>query len=267
MSDDNGGMTQHTQLIDAVAIRTAVRDYDADPIDDDQIRQLSMTIDAVNTLSGLSMQFVTDKPQVFADANASGHLHNAANYIAVIGPKNDDEAKEQAGFYAERIVLTATQRGLGTLWVGGSWDPVEAAKYCRISGKQELYVGIIVGLPHNHLSRASQSFEELCEYQHTHRASKSFEEFTAGMSDAERAAAPEWFRAGVEAAMKAPSAMNRQPILFTYDAATDTATASIDPAVESRYTYNDLGIAKLHFQIGAGQGSWTWGDEGRFTRG
>ncbi|HJE21313.1 MAG TPA: nitroreductase, partial [Bifidobacterium pullorum] len=28
---------------------------------------------------------------------------------------------------------------------------------------------------------------------------------------------------------------------------------------------NDLGIAKLHFQIGAGAGTWTWGDGGLFT--
>ena len=27
---------------------------------------------------------------------------------------------------------------------------------------------------------------------------------------------------------------------------------------------NDMGIAKLHFQIGAGQGQWAWGDGGLF---
>ena len=37
--------------------------------------------------------------KVFAEANASGHLTNAANYLAIVGPANDEEAKERAGFY------------------------------------------------------------------------------------------------------------------------------------------------------------------------
>ncbi|MFC2347211.1 MAG: nitroreductase, partial [Scardovia wiggsiae] len=32
------------------------------------------------------------------------------------------------------------------------------------------------------------------------------------------------------------------------------------------FAYTDLGIAKLHFQIGAGGGSWEWGDRGTFSR-
>lgn len=37
-------MTEHTQLIDAVNIRTAVRTYDDEPIDDDTARQLEMAL-------------------------------------------------------------------------------------------------------------------------------------------------------------------------------------------------------------------------------
>lgn len=115
-------MTEHTQLIDAVNIRTAVRTYDDEPIDDDTARQLEMALQPINLLGDLNIQLVRNQPKVFAEANASGHLTNAANYLAIVGPKNDEEARERAGFYAERLVLTATLRGLGTLWVAGSWD-------------------------------------------------------------------------------------------------------------------------------------------------
>lgn len=85
------------------------------------------------------------------------------------------------------------------------------------------------------------------------------------MSDEERDSAPAWFKAGVEAAMKAPSAMNRQPIMFSYNPADDTAAAHIDTtAGDEHHAMNDMGIAKLHFQIGAGQGQWAWGDGGLF---
>lgn len=101
-----GGMAEHTQLIDAINIRTAVRAYDDEPIDDDTARQLEMALQPINLLGDLNIQLVRDQPKVFAEANASGHLTNAANYLAIVGPANDEEAKERAGFYAERMVLS-----------------------------------------------------------------------------------------------------------------------------------------------------------------
>lgn len=74
-----------------------------------------MALQPINLLGDLNIQLVRDQPKVFAEANASGHLTNAANYLAIVGPANDEEAKERAGFYAERMVLTATLRGLGHL--------------------------------------------------------------------------------------------------------------------------------------------------------
>ena len=260
---DNGSMAEHTQLIDAINIRTSIRSYDPDPIDDDTARQLDMTIDAVNMLADAHIQLVRDQPAVFADANASGHLNNAANYLAVVGPK-DDGARERAGFYTERVVLAATLRGLGTCWVGGSWDRSKAARHCRLSAGEELYLGVVIGYPERHFDRMAKSYTELAAMRDAHRESKTYEQFTAPMSDEARAAAPDWFKAGVQAAMKAPSAMNRQPIVFSYNPDDDTATAMIDPNVESGQALNDLGIAKLHFQIGAGSGTWAWGDGGLF---
>ena len=260
---DNGSMAEHTQLIDAINIRTSIRSYDPDPIDDDTARQLDMTIDAVNMLADAHIQLVRDQPAVFADANASGHLNNAANYLAVVGPK-DDGARERAGFYTERVVLAATLRGLGTCWVGGSWDRSKAARHCRLSAGEELYLGVVIGYPERHFDRMAKSYTELATMRDAHRESKTYEQFTAPMGDEARAAAPDWFKAGVQAAMKAPSAMNRQPIVFSYNPDDDTAAAMIDPNVESGQALNDLGIAKLHFQIGAGSGTWAWGDGGLF---
>ena len=223
------------------------------------VDEVLLVLDATTGQNGMA------QAKVFAEANASGHLTNAANYLAIVGPANDEEAKERAGFYAERMVLTATLRGLGTLWVAGSWDKAEAAKHCRVTSGQELYLGVVIGHPKNHLDYQAKSYEELCEAQRTHRATKTYEQFTATMSDEGREAAPDWFKSGVEAAMKAPSAMNRQPITFSYNPADDTAAAHIDQSAEDEHhAFNDMGIAKLHFQIGAGQGQWAWGDGGLF---
>ena len=59
-------MTEHTQLIDAVNIRTAVRTYDDEPIDDDTARQLEMALQPINLLGDLNIQLVRNQPKVFA---------------------------------------------------------------------------------------------------------------------------------------------------------------------------------------------------------
>jgi nitroreductase len=254
----------HDKLIDAIAIRTAVRRYDPDPIDDDTARRLDMALDAANTLSGLHLQLIRNERQAFATAMSSGRFANVTTYLALVGPRGDNESKEQAGFYAERVVLTATQQGMGTCWVAGSIDREQVERHCSIERGEELYVVIAIGLPEQHEDYARRSYEEFTERQRTHRSSKSFEEFTPGMSDETRAAAPAWFAAGVEAARKAPSARNLQPVRFSYRAEDDTAAAYIDAGAQDNHAYNDLGIAKLHFQIGAGSGTWAWGDGGLF---
>ena len=81
------GMAEHTQLIDAINIRTAVRAYDDEPIDDDTARQFEMALQPINLLGDLNIQLVRDQPKVFAEANASGHLTNAANYLAIVAPR------------------------------------------------------------------------------------------------------------------------------------------------------------------------------------
>ena len=62
----------------------------------------------------------------------------------------------------------------------------------------------------------------------------------------------------MEAASKAPSAMNKMPTRFIY------SRGEVSAYVQD-YSLNaiDLGIAKLHFEIGAGQGKWQFGNYGK----
>lgn len=59
---------------------------------------------------------------------------------------------------------------------------------------------------------------------------------------------PKWFQKGIEAALLAPTAMNQQKFLFTLTGNSVTAKAGT-----GFYTKVDLGIAKYHFEIGAGR--------------
>jgi hypothetical protein len=72
---------------------------------------------------------------------------------------------------------------------------------------------------------------------------------------------PDWFRGGVEAALLAPTAVNQQKFSFEFLPAEDGQL----PRVLAKkgfsligYTHMDLGIAKYHFEIGAGKENFQW---------
>jgi hypothetical protein len=71
------------------------------------------------------------------------------------------------------------------------------------------------------------------------------------LSESPARVTPDWFRKGIESVLLAPSAMNRQNFRFTQMASGKVM------AVEGRGPFAgiDLGIAKLHFEIGSGKDS------------
>ena len=67
---------------------------------------------------------------------------------------------------------------------------------------------------------------------------------------------PEWFRQGVEAAILAPTAVNQQKFKFVLrDGNRVEAKAKFSLI---GYAQLDLGIAKYHFEVGAGKENFEW---------
>jgi len=72
---------------------------------------------------------------------------------------------------------------------------------------------------------------------------------------------PDWFRQGVEAALLAPTAVNQQKFFFEYVPASDGQSAKVRAKRSFSivgFTQIDLGIAKCHFEIGAGEEHFEW---------
>ena len=68
-------------------------------------------------------------------------------------------------------------------------------------------------------------------------------------------APPDWFRRGIEAVLLAPTAMNQQKFVFSLDGNRVSAKAG-----GGFYTKIDLGIAKYHFETGAGIENFVWAE-------
>ena len=211
--------------------RHSVRQYRNEPIAEETLRLLKEEIDLCNKESGLNFQLVTNEPKAFSGRMAKyGKFENVSNYIALVGKKSKD-LDELCGYYGERIVLRAQELGLNTCWVALTYTKVPEAYEVREGEKLTVVISVGYGR-HRGLPRKSKSLSEV--------------------SNAEEVNV-EWFTRGVEAALLAPTAMNQQKFYFTLTNDGVLAKAGI-----GFYTKMDLGIAKYHFELGAGRENFTW---------
>ncbi|MBO4486969.1 MAG: nitroreductase [Bacteroidaceae bacterium] len=215
---------------EAIAARHSVRQYKDTPLSDEHIIALRSKMEQINRDRGLHLQLILGEPKAFSGFLARYiKFSGAVNYIALVGKKADD-LKEKLGYEGEKLVLMAQQMGLNTCWVAGSFSKNKAVQV----GKDEKFVAVIAigygenqGKPH-----VSKPVEEVASLAYT----------------------SDWFQKGVECAMLAPSAMNKQNFKFAQMADGKVmATAG-----HGAYAGLDLGIAKLHFEIGSGKDSTIW---------
>lgn len=237
------------ELTEAISIRCSRRTYIIKPIENDKIQILKALVDEANKKGNLHLQLILQNGGAFQHFGKSyGMFSGVENYIALIG-KNEPNLNEKLGYYGEKIVLEATRLGLGTCWVGGTFD--RASCPCAIREGEIFRAVITIGNV-----APEHTLQEKLIIKATHRKTKPLNEFYE--SDG---ALPKWFLNGIECAAKAPSAMNKQPVKFYYK--DSVVTAKINEAHD--YEFIDLGIAKLHFEIGAG-GSWEWGSGAAFKK-
>ncbi len=212
-------------IFEAMRTRHSVRQYKAVPIEQAAVDRLQEEISKCNEEGGLHLQLVLDEPKAMNCMLARyGSFKNAVNYIAMVAPK--DGCEEKVGYYGEKLVLLAKQLGLGTCWVAGTYKKIPSA--FNIAKGEKLHMIITVGYG---------------ETEGKARRSKSVQD----VSNADENS-PEWFKRGVEFALLAPTAINQQKFRFELDGNKVKASHGAGPYVET-----DLGIAKLHFELGAGK--------------
>lgn len=237
-------------LTEAIDLRISSRSYLPTPITPARQAQLQKVVDRCCQRSGLHIGLVCGRAEPFDSMRKHyGLLKGVQNYIYLAGPSDDPHLAEKCGYFGEEIVLTATSMGLGTCWVGGTYDKHDCL--CHIAEGETLVCVIAVG----HVAEEKEKSGLLRRLMG--RRVRSADALSANGS-----AAPDWFAAGMAAVTKAPSSVNRQPYRFRW---TENGVCA---ALTARDTLArvDLGIAKFHFELGAHGGSWEWGDNGSFRK-
>lgn len=215
-------------FIKAIKERHAVRSYLDKPVENELRAELQTLVNECNSEGGLHIQLVWDEPKAFDSFMAHyGKFSGVTNYVALIAKKGKEE---QIGYYGEKIALTAQALGLNTCWVAMSYKKVptafKLAKGEKVHCVLALGYGATQGVAHN---------------------VKRYEQVASGQNP------PAWFVNGVNLALIAPTAINQQKFSFKYEDGKVSAKAGV-----GFYTKVDLGIAKLHFEIGAGDTTVNW---------
>ena len=226
---------------EAIKQRHSVRKYIHKPLSVEVIRALEEKIEECNEKGGLHIQLVTQETKAFAGIMSYGKFHGVENYLVMVGRKTDD-LDERVGYYGEQLVLLAQILGLNTCWVGLSYRKENEAYHIEEGEKLACMIALGYG-----------DTQGVC-----HKI-KTIEQVSNVTSNS-----PLWFRKGVEAALLAPTAINQQKFSFVLQNQEGAKAGGKAKVLAKKgfsmvgYTKLDLGIAKLHFEIGAGKENFEW---------
>ena len=224
-------------LLEAISARHSVRKYIDKDIPADIIAALQEKVAECNKEGNLNIQLVQNETRAFTGLLSYGQFSGVKNYLVMVGKKSKD-LDERVGYYGEQIVLFAQTLGLNTCWVGLSYRKVPEAYNI---GKEEKLV-CMIALGYGEIQGVGHKIKTV--------------EQVSNASDI----TPSWFKKGVEAALLAPTAVNQQKFSFEYVGMNNNRHQVKAKKGISMigYTQIDLGIAKYHFEIGAGKENYIW---------
>lgn len=218
-------------LYDAMLERHSVRQYTDKKIEPEKIEILKNKIDEINKKSGLDISLCTEEPEAFqANKPSYGSFSGCKNYFVLAAGKGRDE---DIGYYGEELVLLSQTLGLNTCWVALTFEKNKVP--VKLSENEKIYDVIALGYG---------------KTQGVVHKSKPLEKLYRAKGDA-----PEWFMRGMEAAALAPTAINQQHFIISYENGKVGAKALLGPCSKT-----DLGIVKYHFELGAGSENIIWED-------
>lgn len=197
-----------------------------------------------------------------------GYIKNAKTYLAAIADKTLAEDYEKAvdfGYDFEKIILKATDMGIDTCWMGASYKEKELLE--AVGAKENERIAMMTPLG---FGKGSHLMDRITRTAISADKRKAFGKvffdgkWEQGLSDKGDAT----YVKVLEMVRLSPSAGNGQPwrVVKTEDGYDFYAVGKMVydnmPNKRVDFTHNDLGIAKLHFELAAEK----YGLTGRFAK-
>lgn len=209
--------------------RHSVRKYKTDPLTEEHINKINELLEDINK-NDLSFKLITNE-NIFKNLILGyGFIKNCNNYIVLSG-KDDVELEEKVGYYGELLVLKLLEMGINTCFVGGTYKKKKVKNDLPLGHRRVLVLAIGYGVNNGTLAKT-----------------KTFDNISISKD------VPDWYKKGIEMVLYSPSAVNQKKWQFEFVAPNGVKAISGGKFYQSV----DLGIAKLHFEIGAGKDNFKW---------
>jgi hypothetical protein len=241
---------------EALTKRQSTRTFTQNVLAKTETRKLAAVAEMMQGCCPAARAVVIDRaPQAIFQGiiGAYGSVQGAPACAVFIADQTHPHYQEMTGYLGEAVILEATALGLATCWVGGFFRSTVVKSLINMAANERIMAVTPLGYP------APKRWDEKLMKRIARSANrKSLADIGTPAPDSW----PAWAQAGLAAAGVAPSAVNRQPWLFSYDdgIVTVKVVRGLEPGSVSRRL--DCGIAMLHFMLGSTEagatGHWEW---------
>lgn len=242
--------------IELIKMRTSVRSFDESEIKNLDLKKLEDYIEEINKQTRIKARF-TLTAQVDKDDKTAkklgtyGIISGANSFIVGILDKSEKDSLE-FGYLFEKIILFATDLGLGTCWLGGTFNKSSFEKNLNLKENEFIPIVSPVGIKKEkptildsfmRTAAGSNKRKPWNELFFEENTTKHLDETTAGL-----------YVTPIEMVRLAPSASNKQPWRIIRDKndfhffLSRTKGYGV-PSYDLQK--NDIGIAKCHFELTA----------------
>lgn len=237
--------TFNKSVEELIQIRHSVRSYDSKPLSNELINNIEKYIESVDNPFNKNIRIKLVKKDSYDKAVKLGTygVIKGANYFLVAACDNDDLSLVSLGYTLEKVILYCTSLGLGTVWIGGTFNRGDFAKTMNLGpneilpivsplgyeGGKKSFIASLIG----DNSNKRKSIEEICfnnDFNTPLQPDKSSEYFKP-----------------LDMLRLAPSALNKQPWrILKKDNNLHFYLAS-----DNHMNKVDIGIALCHFHLTA----------------
>jgi len=247
-------------LSDAIKKRVSCRTYSDKPIEENIRGKLESILNAVHEgpfgnktkFKLISMEGIS--PAQWKKMGTYGTIRGARNFVAGI-IKSGRMAMQDYGYCMEIVILKVTALGLGTCWLGGTF---QAGAFARSTGlkKDELMPAVTpLGYPADEKSLTEKIMRRFAGSDQRKPWANIF--FINDFSHTLPENSAGRYREALESLRLAPSASNKQPWRVLYDSKDNVFHFFVERSRQykmlgiSHLQDIDLGIAMSHFEITA----------------
>lgn len=219
------------KMEDAMKKRHTVRKFQDKKLSDSFIDVLNERVEYNNQKYHLNMRLIVNDGNAIPLFIRLFVSRGVKNYVILSG-EDSTSLEERIGYAGTDIMLFAQTLGLNSWWISGTYRKGHVRKKIKqgsVKGIVAIGFGVDNGIEH----KQNKTPLEVSNY-------------VGGDT-------PDWFRKGVDAALLAPTALNKQKFVIT-----GTANRVKIDYEEGAFSNIDKGIIKYHFELGAGSDNFSW---------